>query len=182
MGRKRKAGSAMGDRDRDRDRCVIQSSRARWKNGSCDTADAHGPVCARPAMVLLIAAGDAGTGTCAAAPRPCQRVRGCWPQVGRTRRDRRAQRYSACKRTGPRAALVERRAVSRTPTTLMRAADGVGGAGECLAGTGIVTATETETATGTGGKVAAGKGTGAAAAAGTGSAAARAPRHGRGRR
>ena len=76
----------------------------------------------------------------------------------------------------------ERRAVSRTPTTLMRAADGVGGAGECLAGTGIVTETETEIGTGTGGKVAAGKGTGAAAAAGTGSAAARAPRHGRGRR
>lgn len=73
-------------------------------------------------------------------------------------------------------------AVARTPTTLMRAADGVGGAGECLAGTGIVTATETETVTETGGKVAAGKGTGAAAAAGTGSAAARAPRHGRGRR
>ena len=66
----------MGDRDRDRDRWVLPSSRARWKNGSCDTADAHGPVCARPAVVLLIAAGDAGTGTCAAAPRACQRVRG----------------------------------------------------------------------------------------------------------
>ena len=75
MGRKGK-GSAMGDRDRDRDRCVLHRSRARWKNGSCDTADAHGPVCARPAVVLLIAAGDAGTGTCAAAPRACQRVRG----------------------------------------------------------------------------------------------------------
>ena len=109
---------------------VLQSSRARWKNGSCDSADAHGPVCARPAMVLLIAAGDAGTVTCAAAPRPCPACawhpcaaapRGCWPQVGRTRRDRRAQRYSACKRTGPRATLVERRPLlARQPHSCAR--------------------------------------------------------------
>ena len=183
----------MGDRDRDRDRWVLPSSRARWKNGSCDTADAHGPVCARPAVVLLIAAGDAGTGTCAAAPRACQRVRGTRVRQHLAGAGR---RLGAHGETVVRSDTVhanglarvrhwweeERRAVSRTPTTLMRAADGVGGAGECLAGTGIVTATETETATGTGGKVAAGKGTGAAAAAGTGSAAARAPRHGRGRR
>ena len=181
----------MGDRDRDRDRCVLQSCRARCKNGSCDTADAHGPVCARPAMVLLIAAGDAGTGTCAAAPRPCQRVRGTRVRQHLAGAGR---RLGAHGETVVRSDTVHANGLARVrhwwsggPFLARQphscaGADGVGGAGECLAGTGIVTATETETATGTGGKVAAGNGTGAAAAAGTGSAAARAPRHGRGRR